>query len=483
MIPYLLLGLTLLIAYLIGGVPFGWLVAHSRGVDILRQGSGNIGATNVGRVLGRRFGVLVFVLDFSKGALPVLAASSLTPFAGSALPPDSLPVAAGVAAFLGHLFPVYLHFRGGKGVATGVGVVAVLLPITALALFAAWLVVLAAFRYVSLASLTAAALLTVLRLTLTPAPFAWDHAVVTGFCLFGTVLIGLRHAANVRRLLQGSENRLKDSAAMLLVSKTIHVLALGLWFGMLCFFTVAGLTLFQTFDAISLKDKDARPLWFPLPDVYAKGRPSDQFPDPLRREQGSRAAGAAVGPLFPWYYGIQTGCAVVTAITALGWWFSRGGRGSIGSGPCCCCWRRRASAWGGGWITPLAICESRATRKRTRYCSPRRRRTRKSRKPWTRGRPSSAGTATVYSTTSRCWYWSAWRWRWRRSCRRRSTIRRSSLTETTRGPTDASPPNARRPRRDGQRHDPAAGPRREAVARRVRAPLRRHAASEKSRAD
>ncbi len=326
MVPYLLLGLILLIAYLIGGVPFGWLVAHGRGVDILRQGSGNIGATNVGRVLGRRFGVLVFVLDFSKGALPVLAASSLTPFAGNALPADSLPVAAGAAAFLGHLFPLYLHFRGGKGVATGVGVVAVLLPIThTLALFAAWLVVLAAFRYVSLASLTAAALLTVLRLTLTPAPFAWDHAVVTGFCLFGTVLIGLRHAANVRRLLQGSENRLKDSPAMLLFSKTIHVLALGLWFGTLCFFTVSGLTLFQTFDEISLKDKDARPLWFPLPDVYAKEPPSDKFPDPLRKEQGSRAAGAAVGPLFPWYYGIQTGCAVVTAITALGWWFWRGG--------------------------------------------------------------------------------------------------------------------------------------------------------------
>jgi len=319
----LLLGLTLPIAYLIGGVPFGWLVARGRGVDILRQGSGNIGATNVGRVLGRRFGALVFVLDFSKGALPVLAASFLAPFAGNALPPDSLPVAAGVAAFLGHLFPVYLHFRGGKGVATGVGVVAVLLPATALAVFAAWLVVLAAFRYVSLASLAAAALLTVLRLTLTPAPFSWDHAVVTGFCLFGTSLICLRHAANIRRLLQGSENRLKDSPAMLLLSKTIHVLALGLWFGTLCFFTVAGLTLFQTFDEISLKDKDARPLWFPLPAEYTKEPPSDQFPDPLRKEQGSRAAGAAVGPLFPWYFRIQFGCAALTLATALGFWYGR----------------------------------------------------------------------------------------------------------------------------------------------------------------
>ena len=87
MTAYLLLGLTLLIAYLIGGVPFGWLVARGRGVDILRQGSGNIGATNVGRVLGRRFGALVFALDFAKGALPVLAASLLTPFAGGCCRP------------------------------------------------------------------------------------------------------------------------------------------------------------------------------------------------------------------------------------------------------------------------------------------------------------------------------------------------------------------------------------------------------------
>ena len=354
MTAYLLLSLTLLIAYLIGGVPFGWLVARSRGVDILRQGSGNIGATNVGRVLGRRFGVLVFVLDFSKGALPVLAASSLAPFAGNALPPDSLPVAAGVAAFLGHLFPVYLHFRGGKGVATGVGVVAVLLPATALAVFAAWLVVLAAFRYVSLASLAAAVLLTVLRLTLTPAPFSWDHAVVTGFCLFGTALICLRHAANIRRLLHGSENRLKDSSAMLLLSKTIHVLALGLWFGTLCFFTVAGLTLFQTFDEISLKVQDARPLWFPLPEAYAKERPSDQFPDPLRKEQGSAPPAPPWGRCFRGTTAFRPGAPRRRRLPLWDGGFARGFEGSSGSG--------RAAAGGGGGRRPGLVAGLRRQR-------------------------------------------------------------------------------------------------------------------------
>src|SRR6516164_4689680 len=101
-------------AYLLGAVPFGYLVARARGVDLLRQGSGNIGATNVARVLGLRWGIVVFFLDFAKGALPVLLAQQL-PRAGEGLPPQSLPVGAGVAALLGHLFPIYLRFRGGKG--------------------------------------------------------------------------------------------------------------------------------------------------------------------------------------------------------------------------------------------------------------------------------------------------------------------------------------------------------------------------------
>ncbi len=110
-----------LIAYLIGAVPFGYLIARWRGVDILKQGSGNIGATNVGRVLGKRFGLLVFVLDFLKGAGPTFVAPWLSELFGAALDKDLVRVAAGLAAFLGHVFPVFLKFRGGKGVATGAG--------------------------------------------------------------------------------------------------------------------------------------------------------------------------------------------------------------------------------------------------------------------------------------------------------------------------------------------------------------------------
>src|SRR5437667_12178018 len=109
--------LTLIASYLLGAIPFGWVIARSRGIDLFHAGSGNIGATNVGRILGKRFGLLVFALDFAKGAVPTfLCLRWLGVTAG---------VTAGLAAFIGHLFPVYLRFRGGKGVATGTGVVAV----------------------------------------------------------------------------------------------------------------------------------------------------------------------------------------------------------------------------------------------------------------------------------------------------------------------------------------------------------------------
>ena len=309
--------LAALLGYLVGAVPFGYLIGRWRGVDIFQQGSGNIGATNVGRVLGRRFGILVFVLDFLKGALPTLTAAAVSRSLRLDLPPDALAVTAGVSAFLGHLLPVYLRFRGGKGVATGAGVVAVLLPLLVLAAALTWLVVVSASRYVSLASLAAAAALCVLRLLLTPRPFSHDHLVLTLFCLWAVALVFVRHQGNIRRLLAGKENRLKDSPAMLNLTKTLHVLALGLWFGTVGFFLVIGVSLFGTFE--KLAESTDRPAWFPVAEIYNKPRPSEKFPEPLLKEQGTRAAGAAVGPLFGWYFSIQTACGLVAVATALAW--------------------------------------------------------------------------------------------------------------------------------------------------------------------
>ena len=202
----LLLAATLLGSYLLGAIPFGYVIARARGVDLLSQGSKNIGATNVGRVMGLWWGVLVFALDFAKGAVPVLVAGAI------ASDPEGLPdltrTLAGVAAFVGHLFPIYLGFLGGKGVATGAGVVVVLVPVAFLISLAVWAVVLLTTRYMSLASLTAAALIIVLRLAWTAEPFGPRNVVVTTFCVVAALAVIVRHAGNIRRLIAGTENRL-----------------------------------------------------------------------------------------------------------------------------------------------------------------------------------------------------------------------------------------------------------------------------------
>ena len=328
MSPVVAFVLTLVFAYLVGAIPFGYLVAKWRGVDILRQGSGNIGATNVGRVLGRRFGILIFVLDFLKGAVPVVAARQ---FAAefSELPPDSLPVAAGIAAFLGHLFPVYLHFRGGKGVATGAGAVVVLTPVPAALALLTWIAALIVTRYVSAASLLACLVLCVARLTLTPESWGRDHVVVTAFCFVAAALVFVRHQANIRRLVQGIENRLPESPAMLLFGKTIHVLALGLWFGTIVFFVVVGLQLFRHFEKEATNDENRPFAWVPRTARNDGSRPltaNEKVPDWMRKEPGTRAAGFAVSALFPWYFGIQHVCALLAAATSLTWVGANKGR-------------------------------------------------------------------------------------------------------------------------------------------------------------
>jgi glycerol-3-phosphate acyltransferase PlsY len=308
---------TFLGAYLMGAIPFGYLVARYRGVDILRAGSGNIGATNIGRVLGWRCGILVFVLDFAKGAVPTAVAGTLASWPAldvARLPPEILPVAAGLAAFVGHLFPVYLRFRGGKGVATGAGVIAVLLPGPALVALLSWVVVVCIGRYVSLASIAAVVALCATRL-LTPGPFATRNLTGTVFCLVAAALVVLRHRTNVARLLQGNENRLRNGGTMLTVTKIVHLLALGVWLGSVVFFTFGvGLPLFHAYQSLGT-DVEHRPAWFPLARDFS--RTDARIDGPT--EQGTRAAGFAVGQLFGSYYLLQLVCAVFVVATALSW--------------------------------------------------------------------------------------------------------------------------------------------------------------------
>ncbi len=315
MSPILLLILIALGAYLIGAIPFGYLIAKLRGHDIFAEGSGNIGATNVARVLGRRFGVLVFVLDFAKGAVPVLLAEWLAGRALSEYAPEPYAVAAGLGAFLGHLFPVYLGFHGGKGVATGAGVFAVLVPGPALGALFTWIAVVVASRTVSVASLAALACLCLLQIALTPASFSGGQLLVTLFCLVAGALVVVRHRANLVRLYHGNENRLPETFAMQHFIKAVHILSLALWFGSSIFFVfIVTPSLFRTFEAQATEG--ARPPWFPLKGtIYAHADEAVNGP----KEQGSRAAGAAVVPLFLWFFFTQGVCGILATATSLQW--------------------------------------------------------------------------------------------------------------------------------------------------------------------
>jgi len=184
------------VAYLIGSIPFSFLVARAFGVhDVRRVGSGNVGATNVLRNAGKAAGVLALLLDLGKGA----AASAL---AGRLAPGDeALPAAAAVAAVVGHMFPVWLRFEGGKGVATGLGAFAPLVPKAALAALLAFALVAAATRYVSLGSVAGGVALAASAFALRgPDPVAIAAALTFA-------LVAFRHRSNLRRILGGRERR------------------------------------------------------------------------------------------------------------------------------------------------------------------------------------------------------------------------------------------------------------------------------------
>lgn len=190
--------LTTLLAYLLGSIPFGYLIVHWRkGIDVRRTGSGSIGATNVMRNLGWAGFAGTFILDFGKGAAAVLLASKLT--GGDA----RWTGGAAVAAILGHSFPVWLRFRGGKGVATGAGAFLLLSPLSIGIVMVIFGLVVAIWRFVSLGSVLAVATFpaAIYFVSHPPLPLLLGAAG-------GAAIIIARHHANIRRLLNGTENRL-----------------------------------------------------------------------------------------------------------------------------------------------------------------------------------------------------------------------------------------------------------------------------------
>lgn len=198
--------LAAIIGYFLGSCPNGLLISRARGIDIRQHGSGNIGATNVLRVLGRSWGYLVFFLDALKGYVAVEIAFLLAARSPQVSHPEIVGIAGGLACILGHTFPIWLRFRGGKGVAASAGVLLGLMPIAVISVFLVWLVIFKITRYVSIASITAAAalppcVLLYLRLRTISGPALLPFSIL----IAGVVI--WRHRSNIARLWQGTEER------------------------------------------------------------------------------------------------------------------------------------------------------------------------------------------------------------------------------------------------------------------------------------
>ncbi|HAK07400.1 MAG TPA: acyl-phosphate glycerol 3-phosphate acyltransferase [Spartobacteria bacterium] len=200
------IAVVVLVGYLIGSVPAGYLAGCIAGIDIRKVGSGNIGATNVLRILGKRYGYPVFLFDFLKGVaaveMSILIFDSYHPAASREL----YGILGGVSSVIGHSYPVWLNFKGGKGVATTTGVVFALIPFAALVMCVVWAAAFQASRYVSVASIAAA-----IALPVTVGALLYfeqlNKPVLLYFSIWLAAVVIVRHRSNVSRLLKGTEPR------------------------------------------------------------------------------------------------------------------------------------------------------------------------------------------------------------------------------------------------------------------------------------
>lgn len=192
------------ISYFIGSIPFGFLIVKVvKGIDIRQVGSGNPGATNVTRVLGKPYGILVFILDMLKGFIPVFIFDHY--FTGHE---HSLSlIFCGVSVICGHAFPVFLGFKGGKAVATGSGVFLWLAPVSLMISVAVWLLAVTVSRYISLGSILSSIVLVICVLVLEKDPFG-QGLPLTLFSVFISILLITRHKSNIKRLLNGTESKI-----------------------------------------------------------------------------------------------------------------------------------------------------------------------------------------------------------------------------------------------------------------------------------
>ncbi len=203
--PAVAILISAVVGYLSGAMPFGYWAGKLKGMDIRQHGSGNIGATNVIRVLGKGIGIPVFILDALKGWLPVWLAASFLAKQGAATEIVSAgAVVAGLSAVLGHMFTFWLGFKGGKGVATTAGVLLGIAPLAMLGGLVVWLLFFFTLRYVSLASMMAGVGVVATMVAVMAKEGRWDF-VMLGFGVLIMVLVIVRHRGNVSRILAGTE--------------------------------------------------------------------------------------------------------------------------------------------------------------------------------------------------------------------------------------------------------------------------------------
>jgi glycerol-3-phosphate acyltransferase PlsY len=196
-------------SYLLGSIPFGYLAGRLAGIDIRKVGSGNVGATNVVRVLGKRFGYPVFALDFLKGfgavLISMLAAPGKPPAWNSS---EIFGILAAMSSVLGHLYPPWLKFKGGKGVATSAGALLALAPVATLIGVTIWIIVFWLTGYVSLASMIAAVILPIVILIMGSHDSRNGKALVYASACVAAVVVW-RHRSNLSRLMRGTEPRFR----------------------------------------------------------------------------------------------------------------------------------------------------------------------------------------------------------------------------------------------------------------------------------
>ena len=183
--------LVILVSYILGSIPFGYIIAKIKGVDITKLGSGNIGATNVGRYLGKPYFFIVLFLDAIKGFIPTILFKLLFGL--------EYGILAGLFSVIGHSYSIFMKFKGGKGVATGLGVSIALIPIETIIGFGVWFLVLTIFKIVALASIISAISVFIVVL------FLEKSSLIKIVCGIIAVLIVLRHKSNIERIIKGTE--------------------------------------------------------------------------------------------------------------------------------------------------------------------------------------------------------------------------------------------------------------------------------------